>query len=299
MIRQWIQTTVVMVVAVLVVGPVALGQSPDVKEATAQSGDLTAQEVQSPEEELELAIITLQRVAKANKYAFVFFFRADDERTQSMRKALESGMKDLSEKAEVILVDVTDPLESSAVKKFGVSRAPMPLLLAVAPTGAITKNWFRAFDGKELVQAFVSTGESKCLKALQSRKMVLVCVQNSKTTHNDEAMKGVNEFKADRLYAARTAVVSIDPADKSEADFLKKLRVSPKTEEAVTVLMAPPGRPIATFNGATKKADIVVASKKAGAGCDPKSGCCPQKKPSGKKVGDKKPVGKKPSQKKP
>ena len=45
--------------------------------------------------------------------------------------------------------------------------------------------------------------------------------------------------------------------------------------------MAPPGRPIATFTGATNKADIVAAAKKAGSGCDPKSGCCPPKKPAG------------------
>ncbi len=159
------------------------------------------------------------------------------------------------------------------------------MILAIAPTGAITKNWFRNFDGKQLEQAFVSPGEAHCLKVLQDRKMVLVCVQNDKTAQNDEAMLGVEMFTADRLYSKRSVVVTIDPTDESEAGFLKKLRVSPKTEEAVTVLMAPPGRPIATFSGATNKAAIVAAAKKAGTGCDPKSGCCPPKKPAGKSAG--------------
>ena len=204
-----------------------------------------------------------------------------------MRAALESGMEDLSEKAEVIVVDVTDPLEKAAVDKFGVSRAPMPLILAIAPTGAVTKSWFRNFDAAQLEQAFVSPGEAGCLKALQDRKMVLVCVQNGKTAHNAKALQGVNEFKTDRLYAARTATVSIDPTDEAEAEFLKKLRISPETEEAVTVLMAPPGRPVATFTGATNKADIIAATKKAGSGCDPKSGCC-SKKPAAKPTGGQK-----------
>lgn len=285
--RQWMQSTklVVMVAVALAASPVAWGQSSGVKEATDTSGDVTVQEEQVPAAEAELGVIALDRVAKANKYAFVFFFRTEDERTESMRVALESGVEDLSEKAEVIVVDVTDPLEKASVDKFGVGRAPMPLILAIAPTGAVTKSWFRNFDAAQLGQAFVSPGEAGCLKALQDRKMVLVCVQNGKTAHNAEALQGVNEFKTDRLYTARTATVSIDPTDEAEADFLKKLRVSPETEEAVTVLMAPPGRPVATFTGATNKADIIAATKKAGSGCDPKSGCCP-KKPAAKPTGD-------------
>ena len=288
--RQWMQSTrlVVMVAVALAAGPVAWGQTTGAKKTTDSAAEVTAQEAQPPAAKAELGVIALDRVAKANKYAFVFFFRADDERTQAMRMELESGVEKMPEKAEVIAVDVTAPLEKAAVERFGVSRAPMPLILAVAPTGAVTKSWFRNFDAKQLEQAFVSPGEAGCLKALQDRKMVLVCVQNGKTTHNDEATQGVDEFKADKLYAGWTAVLSIDPTDEAEADFLKKLRVSPETEEAVTVLMAPPGRPVATFTGATNKADIIAATKKAGSGCDPKSGCCPPKKPAAQPAGGQK-----------
>ena len=290
--RKWAQTsrlTVILVVA-LAAGPVAWGQSPGAEEtrddAAAKS---TVQQEQTPSTDQELGVFAVDRVAKAGKYAFLFFFRADDERTQTMRAALESGVAEMPEKAEIIAVNVADPLEKAAVDRFGVGRAPMPLILAVAPTGAVTKSWFRDFDAKQLEQAFVSPCEAQCLKALQERKMVLVCVQNGKTGHNEEAMQGVNEFKADRLYAARTAVVSVDPTNETEADFLKKLRVTPDTEEAVTVLMAPPGRPVATFTGATNKADIVAATKKAGSGCDPKSGCCPPKKPAAQPTDGQKP----------
>ncbi len=291
MSQKWAQTsrlTVILAVA-LVASPVALGQLPGAGESADDAVDQAiVQQEQTPSMDQELGVHAIDRVAKANKYAFVFFLRTDDERTESMRTALESGVEDLSEKAEVVVVDVTDPLEKAAVDKFGVSRAPMPLILALAPTGAVTKSWLRNFDAAQLEQAFVSPGEAGCLKALQDRKMVLVCVQNGKTAHNEEAMQGVNEFKADRLYAARTAVVSVDPTNETEAVFLKKLRVSPETEEAVTVLMAPPGRPVATFTGATNKLDIIAATKKAGSGCDPKSGCCPPKKPAAQPAGGQK-----------
>ncbi|MFH1747900.1 MAG: hypothetical protein ABIG44_12770 [Planctomycetota bacterium] len=296
--RKWAQTsrlTVVLAVA-LVASPAALGQSPGAGKTTdAAAAEAMAQQEQTSSAEQELGIVAIDRVAKADKYAFVFFFRANDERTQTMRAALESGVEEMPEKAEFIAVDVTDPLEKAIMNRFKVSRAPMPLILALAPNGAVTRGFTRNFNEKQLEQAFVSPCQAQCLKSLQEGKMVLVCIQNDQTVHNEEAMQGVNEFKADQLYTAQTAIVSVDPTDESEADFLKKLRVSPETEEAVTVLMAPPGRSIATFTGVTNKADIVAATKKAGSGCDPKSGCCPApKKPAGKPAGGQKSGEKKP-----
>ncbi|MEW6199817.1 MAG: hypothetical protein AB1601_14285 [Planctomycetota bacterium] len=285
--RTWMQSSklMVMVAVALAVGPVAWGQTTGAKETTDSSAEVTAQEAQPLPAEAELSVVALDRVAKASKYAFVFFFRAADEPTQSMRAALESGVEEMPAKAEVIAIDVTDPLEKAAVDRFRVSRAPMPLILAIAPTGAITKSWLRNFDAKQLEQAFVSPGEAGCLKALQDRKLVLVCVQNGKTSHNAEAMRGVTEFKADKLYAGQTAVLSVDPTDEAEADFLKKLRVRPETEDAITVLLAPPGRPIATLTGATNKADIIAAMKQAASACAPGSGCCPPKKPAAQTAG--------------
>jgi hypothetical protein len=245
------------------------------------TANATAQQEQTPPPGEELAVVAVDGAAKAGKYSFIFFFRADDEQTQAMRAALESAIEETQKQVELVAVDVTDPLEKAMVNRFGVSRAPMPLILAVAPTGAVTRSWVRNFDPKHIDQAFVSPCEAQCLKALQGRKMVLVCVQNGETTSNDEAMQGVTAFTSDPLYARQSAVVSIDPTDESEAGFLKKIRVSPATEEAITVLMAPPGRPIATFTGATNKADIIAATKKAGSGCDPRSGCCAPKKPAG------------------
>ena len=288
--REWTQTGkwMVIVAVALAAGPVAWAQSSGAKVTTGATRDVTAPKAQPSATAQELGSIALRRIAKANKYAFVFFFRADDERTRTMREALESAVADIPDKAEVVAVDVTDPMDKAIVNRFKLSRAPMPLILAFSPSGAITKYWMRSFDGRQLEQAFVSPSEAKCLRALQWRRMVLVCIQNDKTAHNEEAMQGVSEFRADRRYAARTAVVLINPTDESEAGFLKKLRVSPETEEAVTVLLAPPGRPVATFTGETNKADIIAAAKKAGSSCDPKSGCCSPKKPAGKKAGGQK-----------
>jgi len=62
--------------------------------------------------------------------------------------------------------------------------------------------------------------------------------------------------------------------------LLKQFKVDPKTEEAVTVFLAPPGTKVGTYRGAISKDTLVAAAKTAAKGCDPKSGCCAPKKPA-------------------
>jgi hypothetical protein len=72
----------------------------------------------------------------------------------------------------------------------------------------------------------------------------------------------------------------MDPGDPTEASFLESLQVDPRTPTAITVLLAPPGQPVATFAGAVTKDQIVAkvqAGPCAGGQCGP-GGCCGPKK---------------------
>lgn len=220
----------------------------------------------------------IQRAAEADKYIFVFFFRAQDEATQSARKMFDSAMPKLADRAMSTTVDVSGAHERVLVKKFELDRAPMPLLLALAPNGAVTKSFPLKFTETQLESAFVSPGMQKCLKALQDRKMVFICVQNKTTRQNEGAMKGVNEFMADKEFSGSTQIVTIDPADEKELSLLKQFKVDPKTEVAETVLLAPPGTVVGNFVGIASKNVLVAAVRSAAKSCDPKSGCCAPKK---------------------
>lgn len=224
------------------------------------------------------AAAAIDRAAKSEKYIFLFFFRTEDEPTQAARATFEAAVAKLADRAESWSVSITDPQEQALVRKFGLNRAPMPLVLVLAPNGAVTRSFPGSFTDDQLQTAFVSVGVQKCLKALQDRKMAFVCIQNGTTQHNGEAMRGVTEFAADPRYAGSTQIVLIDPGDPGEVDFLRQLRVDPRTREAITVLLAPPGRLVGTFRGEVKKDALVAALQPAAGGCSPASGCCPAPK---------------------
>src|SRR5262245_3816287 len=77
----------------------------------------------------------LDQSADDQKHAFLLFYKEDNQPTRAMAQTLKSGIAKRSDRANLAMVQVTDPSAQELVKRFGVSRAPMPLALAVAPNG--------------------------------------------------------------------------------------------------------------------------------------------------------------------
>jgi hypothetical protein len=227
-------------------------------------------------------LTAIDAAARSGKYLFVFFWKANDEQSRTMYGVFQSAMGKWAESTDSIGIQITDPRETPMVDKFDVSRAPMPLVVAIAPNGAITKALPVKFDENQLREGFVSPCTAKCLKALQDRKLVLLCVQNERTQFSQVAWRGAQDFKADARFAAATEVVTVNPGDQTESALLRELQVDPRTPQAITVLLAPPGQPVAKFAGAVTKDQLVakVASAQsgpcAGGKCGP-GGCGPKK----------------------
>jgi hypothetical protein len=235
----------------------------------------------SPVDESGKGMAAIKQASEANKYLFLFFSKSDDDQTLALRKVFDATMEKVADRAQWIAVNVTDSSEKAIVAKFDLGRAPMPLVLAVAPNGAITGGFPKKFEEKELLEAFVSPVMQKVMKHLQDKRLVLVCVQNDKTKSNDAAMQGVRDFKADKRFVSATEIVMLDPADPAETAFLADMKIDPKTEEAMTIFLAPPGSAIAEYKGATDKEEMASTLQKASSsgcgsgGCGP-GGCGPR-----------------------
>jgi len=225
----------------------------------------------------------MDQAAAAGKYAFLFFWREKNPQTDRAWSVLQSAAANMANSAEVVSIQVTNPAEKQIVAKYDVSRAPMPLVLAVAPCGAITKAFTKAFDENQLRTALVSPCTQLCLKALQSRKLVLCCVVDQAGPQDPVTIpQAVADFKADAQYGPATEIVLVNARDEGETAFLRDFQIDPKSPKPVIVFLAPPGAMIGKFNGtATKRqlvAQLVAAQSNpcAGGQCGP-NGCGPKK----------------------
>ncbi len=228
----------------------------------------------------------IDRAAAANKYLFLFFYREKNPATDAAWAAFQPAVSRLADSADWAPIAITDPAEKAIVARYDLSRTPMPLVLAVAPNGAITKAFPGKFDPRQIQSAFVSPCTQQCLKALQDRKLVLLCVQEPRQTPGQPAEvtvpKGVADFKADPRYGQATEIVLLNPRDETEAALLKDFQINPQTTTAVTVFLAPPGAMIGLFAPTATKDQMVAkltASQSnpcAGGKCGP-NGCGPKK----------------------
>jgi len=252
-------------------------QSSDARQSAASAPATTAAEAanEATPAAAGTGMDALNKAAAANKYLFAFFWTTEDEPTRAKRKVFDAAVTQIAERADAVAVNVTAKAESQIVEKFGLDRAPMPLVLAIAPNGAITGGFPDSFSEQELLDAFASPCLEKVVKALQDRKLTFLCVQNAKTAGNEESLKGVRDFCADERYRSATEIVMLDPAAKAETKFLSDLKISADTASAVTVFLAPPGSAIAMFEGATNKEILVETLQKASSACGPGGSCGP------------------------
>jgi hypothetical protein len=237
-----------------------------------------AEEAKAKKEVVEVKIgkglEALQKSQKAGSYTCLVFVKSDDANSQTVSTAVKTLAGKQSKKMEYIGVKATDATEADIIKKFGidVKRSPMPLVLIVAPNGAVTSSFIKVPSEAKLKAAVVSDNEAKLIKGIQDGKNVVVCICNDKTAEKDEALKGVDEYVVDK--ASNAVKVTIDPDAEVDKDLLKKMEINKTPEKATSVLFYK-GRLAATFKGKTTKKQFTDAVKKAssqGCGCGP-GGC--------------------------
>jgi len=236
----------------------------------------------SPPQPTSQAGLAMQQAAAAGKYLFVFFWKIQDAQTDQVWQTLQEATGKMANRVMVASVSVNDPAEKPIIDQYGVARAPMPLVLSLAPCGAVTKAFRGRFDANQLQTAFVSPCTERCMKALQDRKLVFLCVQRSATPVSLAAIQGVRQFQADPRYAAYTEVVQLNSSEPAEASFMKDLQIDPRSPNPVTVFLAPPGSVIGRFEGVVTKDQLVAKLQSAQSGgcpggkCGP-GGCGPKK----------------------
>lgn len=229
-------------------------------------------------------IEAIQNASTQNKYLFIFFYKDMNEKTNQSMQIFDQTMQKLGDQSWSIKINTNDPSEKLIIDKFNLKRCPIPFVLVLAPNGAVTGG-FTSFTEEQLISSITSLGAAKCLKALQDRKLVLLCVQNDQTFHNEAALIGVNDFKADQRFANATEIVMINPADENERKFLNQLSLDVHVNQAVTVLISPPAEVIGTYHGPIAKEKMIMDLEKASSGCCGSNGCCPGGCCSGGKCG--------------
>lgn len=208
--------------------------------------------------------LVLTQTAAQQKFTFILFYRQNDAATQAMANALTAGVAKRKEQAVTTFVHASDATEAAVIERFGVARSPMPLALAVAPNGAITGVFPLKFTDASFDEALVTPAMTRCMKAMQQEKLVVLCACPTGTT---TFPKAVADLKADPHYASRITVVALNIEDPAEARLIKDMEL-PTTRSTTMVFMAPPGVMVGKYAATATANEMARDLAKAGKCCD-------------------------------
>jgi hypothetical protein len=210
----------------------------------------------------------IQAAAKTGKLIYLVFYKDADATTKAMAEAVTATVDSQEGQSIFSYVRLNDPTERAIAEKYQVTRAPMPMVIAVHPNGAVTGYFHTKTTPEALAQCLVSAKKAMCMKALQQNQLVLVCLQ---TQDKQPIPQGVRELQADPHFAKRTQVVALSVNDPDESAFLASMEVNPSKDGPLTVFLAPPGALVGKFASTATKDQLAAKLAEAGKCCDDKN----------------------------
>ena len=222
------------------------------------------------------ATSAIAEAAAAKQFLGLVFYEAQDSSLSSLSSSIATFNKSSAKKIAVYNAKVSDPANQEIAKKYGIQGGgDLPLILIVAPNGAITGGFPKTITSEQLKQGInVSDLMLKTLKALQEQKVALVALQNSTTKFSAESWAGVNDFANDTTYKNLVTAIKADPSAAGSLEFIKQCQLVAPLTEATVVVLLPPGKIGKILNGKITKADILGALQTCAAGSNCKPGSC-------------------------
>lgn len=208
-------------------------------------------------------------VNPAQKFTFILFWKENSAATQGMHEALKRAVAQRSQRAEWISVNVNDGSQRPLVDRYHVERAPMPMVLCIAPNGAITGGITRQLSDAAIDKALVTPAMTEATKALQDKRIVVI---HAKRDPRMALPAGAAGFIADPAFKDRSTVVNVGLDDAAEARFVKEMEFKPEElSDSMIVVLAPPGVLVGKYQGSVATEQIAADLHAAGKCCnDPK-----------------------------
>jgi len=231
---------------------------------------LPAQENIAPKTAAEA--ISLAR--NTGRYLFLLFYKDKDGSFNTMKGTIEEFEKESSKKIMIYRASTANEQEKDVATKYGILKAPLPIVLSLAPNGAVTGGFPKEVSKQQLAGCLVPELTTRILKPLQEGKIVLVLLQNKNTKYNMKSAKAAGDFSDEPQLKGYVEIIMADPGDAKNKEFISQIKLDENKNEAAVVFLVPPGTIAGVFSGKVTKETLfgALAACSSGGGCG--SGGC-------------------------
>jgi hypothetical protein len=185
-----------------------------------------------------------------------------------------NGANTIYKNAVILQMNRDDASNAQLVKEYGLSSAPVPLILVISSKGFPTGGYILAQATAENIAALVPSPKLEDVyAAINNGKYAIVAFSKKSFTDKPEVLKECK--KAVSMLNNEAVLVDVDLDDSKEANFMNQLRIDKsKLSASLTLVINKQGQVAGTATTIPDAAKLVEAAKKpVAAGCGP--GCGP------------------------
>lgn len=179
----------------------------------------------------------LNNISKQNKYALLFIDDGNSKESAPLLENFKKNVKQLSGQFEIIEVDYNK--EKDSLLKFlnTNSIGKFPIIISIAPNGAITKVFTQQCNSEELSGSIVTEKQGEMILSLQKGNAVFLCIYKGQP---GELTRVKTELKTiETNFNGYASVYYLDTGDSKETSFIKTL---PSVNSDIAVFtIVPPG----------------------------------------------------------
>jgi hypothetical protein len=229
------------------------------------------------------AVTAQEAIESANKSGLAVFLVVTDPGNANTQKALDIANQAHAQysKSEVIQMNRSDVANKDLVTKYGVSNAPLPLILVIASNGVVTGGYtsYQA-TADLLVNVIPSPVKADVMKSLSNGKSVFLVVSRKSMADKNEVMNTCAQACIEMQNNAK--LIALDLDDQKEKTFITELKIDPAITSPQTFVINSKGQITGTYNDEVNTTELVASAKKlpaakgCGTSCAP--GACGTKK---------------------
>ena len=173
-----------------------------------------------------------------------------------------------------IVMEMNKDLAANAdlVSEWGLTGAPVPLILSISPKGFPTGGFALENATVENVAALVPSPKlDEVYAGMYSKKPIFLVIFKKSFIDKAGLLKNC-EAAAKELKTGAT-IVEVDIEDPKEASFIQMLKLQSTSTATTIMVFNATGQTTGLFNGKAEAAELVTAATKVVAGCA--TGCAP------------------------
>ena len=165
----------------------------------------------------------LAEAKKQSRYLYVLLFEKRDNAHRKLRRDTLAAMRGMKRKGNFFELEATTDAGRALRRKHGMTEDALPIVMAISPSGVMTRAYEGVCSPYHLESAMVSPATAAITDALRHHATVVLLFTRPSFTDRKAVVAAITQFASGVEKVPQ--IVTIDPGNEEEAELLARCQM--------------------------------------------------------------------------